>query len=1105
MFYFSDSLYNYLEKAEGYALEIDLNEFMDSAIQKVVEQKVDELIDKKRMSRAGEKKKIIDSLIQNVKASNDKASKRQLEKIRSQIMKKALKNKEMPTVMDAYLYGIARRQGKWLGGIEDVHDQMALMDEFGTEIDADDFNASDKEINNALEQMIALYLAKDLKGIEEFATGHHSDKLEDALFLNRNVKMARRMDSLSRIRSMFFTVGAAHLPGDSGVIKLLRQRGFQVDPVFSASLIDPDTYTAKLAQVPWIPVEDDRKTYKVEMPGKPSDLNMFGEAIRMKFYIDITTLTYFMSGSTITQKEINLEKIMKQLSVNSDAKVLSKRLFEKNGVKGLEGVLMTSDDVYYKAQYLVKDNMLYILLAGGERKESTESADAKKFFNSFVINKIPVRTADEWSVFELKDKGIKVDFPGIPKRNLLLERKAEGSGWTFLNYEFMDMNSSNYYMLQVRDIRPGYFLEGDSIYFSLIRDNLKTIVATPTKDSIYTLHGFPALHYEGKITESQLPVKSVTIARGNRVYSLFVVSSVKSNVDADLDRFFNSMVFTEYQKPEWRKEVIKGGNFSTTSPSSITLKDQAAEDETDPVINYEAYNKNDCVSYNVRVEPMSQYYWAANDSAFFDEMGSLYKRETDSIISSRWVTNGRLKGKEWIMYIPGATNVKHLRQVLNGDTLYSVMSFVPREYIDQKDHRQFYDEFRIINERTESAVYTSKAKKILENLRSADTLVFSEAVAALGTAVFAKDDRPLLHQAFLHHYIDDTVSQYVETTTRDKLLDAIGNLSDSSTVDFIRTHYAAQPDEIRFDLLEVLANYRNSYSYDAIKELVLANPPRKRKSELSIASWTVGAPAAIRLRLYPEILRLTNNKEFALDMSLMNVAMLDSNMISLDLLRPYQNNILHTADTIVASLQNDDWNNDRSYRYTSLLNLLKRFNDVASNNALRKFFTVKQTPVKYKAALALLDNKQPVTSTELESIAADRYYHRDLYDTLKNLGRLDIFPVKYLTQQYKAESDVYNAIYDEVEPAELILVKKITQPYKGQKKVFYLYKVTYGDKDGAVEDKSTYLAVAGPYSIDIKNLDSEGEETGGYYEEELSSKNIDKLFKEYLKRQEDAQ
>src|SRR5687767_5658971 len=111
--------------------------------------------------------------------------------------------------------------------------------------------------------------------------------------------MARRMDSLSAIRTMFFAVGAAHLPGDSGVIKLLRSQGFLVEPVYSSQKIAAENYVSKLSAIQWYNTEDKEKLFSVEMPGVASDYNMFGQAMQMKMFFDLTTMTMYMAGNTI--------------------------------------------------------------------------------------------------------------------------------------------------------------------------------------------------------------------------------------------------------------------------------------------------------------------------------------------------------------------------------------------------------------------------------------------------------------------------------------------------------------------------------------------------------------------------------------------------------------------------------------------------------------------------------------------------------------------------------------------------------------------------------------------------------------------------------------
>ena len=70
---------------------------------------------------------------------------------------------EMPTFLDAYLYNIARRQGKWLGGIEDMSDQADLMDQMidKSDIDylvADNSSTTYSSANSMLSKMINLYI-----------------------------------------------------------------------------------------------------------------------------------------------------------------------------------------------------------------------------------------------------------------------------------------------------------------------------------------------------------------------------------------------------------------------------------------------------------------------------------------------------------------------------------------------------------------------------------------------------------------------------------------------------------------------------------------------------------------------------------------------------------------------------------------------------------------------------------------------------------------------------------------------------------------------------------------------------------------------------------
>ena len=1115
LFYFTDSLYHYLGQAEGYALEIDLRAFMDSLIRKAINDKTEEWLDKNRLKNDGEKRKIVDSLIRNVREGNDPASRYQLQEMRDKRFRKVMR-KEMPTIMDAYLYGIAMRKGKWLGGIEDVEDQLSVFDALGREVTADELMAPDQMLTASLEEMIRLYLSADLDAIARYVAGSYSEELEDRMLRVRNNKMASRMDSLVHIRSMFFTVGAAHLPGDSGVISLLRQRGYRVDPVFSSARIDPDRYASTLPGLAWVKVEDRTQTYEVQMPGPATDRGMFGDVLTMKYHTDITTFTYYMSGSMFAPIN-NLDNMVKALTENTEeGRLISQKKIEKNGLRGVEAVLSTGD-VWYKVQYLLKGHTLYMLMAGGEKKEAVETPDVQRFFASFVARKAapPAETdAKAWTPFSPDGKACRVMLPGVPKRNLQMEQKAAEEGWQYSVYQYTDRDM--FYMLQVRDIAPGYHLsDGDSAYFDLCRETYNAFISNATTDTLLTVQTFPAFLYEGEGEKGQLFYRVLVVNRGNRIYVLLAGGGNTADTRVELDRYFNSFELTPYQTAAWRREWSPQGGFSVMAPAEVGSfisqdgEEEEEEEEADDAADtdrqsYVVYDSSRAVSYQVFKTALSPYYWVSGDSLLFEQMGAQYIGWEDSVLYKKPSLNAGLKGMEWLIEMPGHNNRKRFRHFLNGDTLYTVIAFIPSQYTGEKGHGQFFDSFTPAGINNSPTIFSSKASRLLTDLQSADTVVFTKALAALSTAPFGPGDRELLQQAILKIYIDDTLNAYY--TTRQRLSNALNELADSSTIDFVRKNLPLQTgnrEMIKLDLLNLLARYKTADSYATLKQLLLEyTPAEKGNSELS---YFITDSVELARHLFPEILTLVDDDLFAERIIAIAAELLDSNLIDVDMLKPYRRNILYTADTTLRTLKGQVADEDYyGYNYASILHLLYYFNDAESNRLLQEYLLLDDLSIKYEAAMALLKNKQSVPAKELEKLAADKAWRRILYDQLNQVGKLQLFPVKYLTQQYLAESDVYTAAYDEEEPV-LSYIGKREIMYKGEKKRFYLFKVSY--EAGEEEDAAnyTYLGIAGPYFTDARKMEGGDKATGVYWTENFDAKKIDEQLAAYLDKLEEQE
>jgi uncharacterized protein len=121
-------------------------------------------------------------------------------------------------------------------GLESVQDQMDVFDKIAYEdqvialvkMTTGDLSAERKLIS----KMMKFY---ELEDIESLLTSmdeeKYSDNQNELLLDNRNKNWIKPMSDAMLSKSTLFAVGAAHLAGENGVIMLLRQAGYTVEPI----------------------------------------------------------------------------------------------------------------------------------------------------------------------------------------------------------------------------------------------------------------------------------------------------------------------------------------------------------------------------------------------------------------------------------------------------------------------------------------------------------------------------------------------------------------------------------------------------------------------------------------------------------------------------------------------------------------------------------------------------------------------------------------------------------------------------------------------------------------------------------------------------------
>ena len=95
-----------------------------------------------------------------------------------------------------------------------------------------DFLDNEEQGKEDWKEMLKLYKTQDVEALGKSLNDYPEYKrYEDELLTKRNKRWIPQIEKLAKEKSVFVAVGAAHLGGKNGVIKLLKAAGYKVKPV----------------------------------------------------------------------------------------------------------------------------------------------------------------------------------------------------------------------------------------------------------------------------------------------------------------------------------------------------------------------------------------------------------------------------------------------------------------------------------------------------------------------------------------------------------------------------------------------------------------------------------------------------------------------------------------------------------------------------------------------------------------------------------------------------------------------------------------------------------------------------------------------------------
>jgi len=1043
-FNFSDSVMRSIAKTSAFVLELHPDSMLQSLYRDADKQSL------KAQLSDEQKEKLLRKYEEKYgKVADDESLYHPL-MVRNMLKPDIVGDDDMHTFLDAYLYGIARTQGKKIFGLEKTEDQVATLNQ---EEDIDElFDTDEESSKESFNKLLEVYIKGNLNDINNYLNLFPMESL-----VERNKVMFNSISDLLKRETLFICVGAAHLPGEQGLIAMLKKEGYQVALENVSFTGVAQKYKIEPQKIKWYNYEAD--VFKASFPSMPVLAKETLDA-KLLHYPDLMSGLVFSVATAYTpskNRTIPLDSILQYMVDKSGVEIQKKQIINKNGVQILE-VDLEKKGKRSIARIFFENDYFYTL-GVEELKKDSDPLYVKKFFDSFITLK-PKTKPSQWQTKNYDVAAFSVKVPVEVKEQVLDVADPNNKAVTKINmFVATDMNRHVNYIYRYNDFPDRYYLADKKTVLDGTINNLaaKATVVVPAT-TIYK-HGLEGRAIEILLENTYTQVE--TFVRGNRQY-LFLRQNLASSTEPAKDEFFDSFQLLPYQTAKGTLFSVK--NVSTTWPDKPMAGPEDEVDHESFMINTLTYthtNKNTGGLYNLEYAELSKYY--RNPS--IDSLLNIFVKSSSQNLSEVKETSftlGGLNGKEVIGLDTVSGSMKKTRFWLQDNHMVIQQAIVNKEEMESASANAFFNDAKTNSKGFNFNLGASKANLIVQDLKSIDTNIHNASRGALAFYLFDKDEIPAIHQALQHSYADDTLLN----GTRAELIKDLIRLEDKKSVSLLKTLYgnSKNPDELKGQLLTAIP------AIDASQYDWYLNTLTKADFKLE-SYWEVLKP----LR---DSLTYTGNKLETIiplvDKKVSRSATLSllSQLMSLDTVPSYTPQVQKYAaritkhamadlDEDIVRLNADGYPTTIYYYLDVLPKLDKKITDEFTKKVLNidsiKYLKTSSVEARIKAGLPVDEN---LLAEQLDSLFS-RFSIMHAYD---QVGLLEKVPAKYRKPGEFGKLLVYELMSEDYELGEISALGEIEEDGH----IYYVYSYEIAGDD---EEKQTYLAVAGAFKKGSEKLD----------------------------------
>lgn len=994
---------------------------------------------------------------------------------------------EEDTFLDLYIYQTGKKLGKRGTGVEDYFETEKLVlqayadmakEKKKKSIDTDGESRSD-----IMDKAQDAYRRGDLDLMDSLdRMMDRSDAFMEKFLYKRNDIQAASIDTILKKNSLFVGVGAAHLPGERGVIEILRRMGYTLRPVLMA---DRDGAQKEATDRLKVPVQfatqtAEDKFYSVDMPGPLFKMGNDYKQLERRQYSDMNNGSYYLvtrvqTHAAFLQQTENdvLKKVDSILYENIPGKILTKKPISKNGYAGFDITNRTRrGDLQRYNIFITPFEVLIFKMSGKENYVDGE--EANRFFSSIQLKELP----DAAVRFQPAHGEFMVKFPHQPAEHKNTAGTDKAMRW---EYEAVDKITGDAFLVLKKPVYNLRFLEEDDFDLKLIEESFRDPdnFEKQLKRQRTSIKGYPALDVQEKMKDGST-VYARYLIRGPHYY---VVAARSKNTKKDFNAFINSFEFADFTYKPARQYADSFLHITVNTPivpeidNDIRIITENAADDmlngnnSAGLFNYWPKAKNvlfrsdttgELVGLSIQEYP--KYFYARDSAGFLkDEIKKFYDKNGLVLHSSDFFTlNDGVKGARIILRDTGSSR-SISRMIMLKDKYLFGLAAMGDTVKNSSFINTFFNSIKPGEKSLGRDIYGSRTSEFFEDLFSKDSTAQKRAQQSISSIYFAEQDVPAIGAAINRLTFSD--KEYF--SIKSKLIAELGYVKDTVNpvvVKMLKKIFEQTADTSLFqnEVFKALARHQTSESYSLYKELILQDPPVFADTyEYSNMFRNLGDSLQLARELFPDLLQLSTLRDYKDQVQNLLVTLVDSNIIRAADYASYFTKIYFDAKIELKKLQVKDekilekemlkadadapasFISYGRYNQSDLDDfsvLLMPFYDRKNVQLFfERLLNSREPEVRLGAAVLLIRNNKPVPDSILQNLAADDQYRSRLYVKLEKIKQLDKFPAKYKNQEDIARSFlVTSKNYSKLD--SVVFIKKQAAAYLDKKGMVYLFK-----------------------------------------------------------------